>query len=197
MINIKKVVGQIKNDILYNTLLFEITEALDDQDPDLHEIENLLQKHPHYIAEYKEINRFSEISSIQVKDLVPQPGDPAVCKKLKLEINKNIKRLKELENFETDSSGSAYSIWIGSVGVMVIFMLHNYFALFTELYTSHGNYLYVLFALITAGTYWSYRRMKQNHEVQHQRFLVIYQKTKALIAKGLDTKFFGDEELYV
>ena len=65
MVNIEKVSNQILNDGLYNTLLFEIKEKLSVQDVTPMMIETLLRVEPSLIQEYKEINRQSELSSIQ------------------------------------------------------------------------------------------------------------------------------------
>ncbi len=61
---------------------------------------------------------------------------------MKTDINEKVGKLKALENFSVDSTYSAYEIWIGSAGVMVIFMTHNIIALFSELYNTHGIYVY-------------------------------------------------------
>ncbi len=67
MIDIEKVSKQIKDDFLYNTILFEIKEDLGPsiKDPSYEEIENMLLNDKKYIKDYKDINRYSELSSIQ------------------------------------------------------------------------------------------------------------------------------------
>ncbi|OHE12353.1 MAG: hypothetical protein A2525_00850 [Sulfurimonas sp. RIFOXYD12_FULL_36_11] len=196
MVNIEKVSNQILNDGLYNTLLFEIKEKLSLQNITPIMIENLLRKDPSLIQEYKEINRQSELSSIQVKELTIHKIDTYKIIKIKKEINQNVQILKNLENFETDSKSSAYSIWIGSVGVMVIFMAHNVIALFSELYTSDSLLVYGLFALILFFTYIGYIKIKKNHDAQHEIFKKVYVRTQNMIEDGLKASNFTYEEVY-
>ncbi|MDD3442264.1 MAG: hypothetical protein PHW89_03265 [Sulfurimonas denitrificans] len=196
MVNIQKVSNQILNDALYNTLLFEIKEKLSLQDITPVMVENLLREEPSLLTEYKEINRQSELSSIQVKELVINKNDTYKIIKIKKEINQNIQILKNLENFETDSKNSAYPIWIGSVGVMVIFMAHNVIALFSELYSTHSLLVYGSFALILFFTYFGYIKIKKNHDSQHQLFKKIYVTTQRMIKDGLKASNMDDDEVY-
>lgn len=196
MVNIKKVSHEIINDGLYNTLLFEIKENLGGSKATPIGIENILLKNPHYISEYKEINRQSEISSIHVKKLHVKDDEEPHAKTLKDKINDNIQTLKNLENFESDSKNSAYSIWIGSVGVMFVFILHNIIALFTELYSTHATLVYLLFGAILAATYMGYVKIKNNHDAQHLSYQKVYDSTKELIEKGLNLSVFTHNELY-
>lgn len=196
MVNIKKISNQILNDGLYNTLLFEMKEKLQNDKPTCEMIEELLKKNSAYIAEYKEINRHSELTSVQVKELKIDKNEEQEINKLKQNINQNVQKLKNLENFEVDSKNSAYSIWIGSVGVMVIFMAHNIVALFTELYTTHGGLVYTLFAIVLLLTYLGYKKIKDNHEKQHLIYKKIYHETKKMMDKGLKANYFTYDELY-
>ena len=196
MVNVKKISHQILDDGLYNTILFEMCEELDKKNPTPSEIENLLNTNTSYIKEYKEINRHSEISSIQIKELTLNDKDSTDAKDNKKLINENIQQLKNLENFEVDSSNSAYSIWIGSVGVMILFMAHNIIALFSELYTTHSIMVYALYSIVLVLTYIVYKKIKQNHELQHSKYQEIYTYTKEQIQKGLEKSYFTYNELY-
>lgn len=196
MVNMEKVSHQILNDALYNTLLFEIKERLYAQSITPIIIENLLNEDLSLIDEYKEINRQSELSSIHVKKLEIKESDEKDVVALKTDINKNLQILKNLENFETDSKESAYSIWIGSVGVMVIFIAHNVIALFSELYTTHAALVYMFFVLILGLTYLGYIKMKINHDNQHLIFQKIYTSTKEMLKIGLKDSLFTYDEVY-
>lgn len=196
MINIEKVSHQILNDALYNTLLFEIKERLSAQSITPKMVENLLKEDSSLIDEYKEINRQSELSSIHVKKLDTKESDEKDVVALKTEINKNIQMLKNLENFETDSKESAYSIWIGSVGVMVIFIAHNVIALFSELYTTHAALVYLFYIFILGLTYLGYIKMKINHDNQHLIFQRVYTSTKDLLEGGFNDSVFTHDNVY-
>ena len=194
MINIKKVAHQLKYDGMYNTVLIEIEEELKNEEPTIEEIEELITKNEYYINEYKELNRYGELSSVHAKKLVVNEDDEQ--KEFKTKLNENVQQLKNLENFEVDSKNSAYSIWIGSAGVMVVFMAHNIVALFSELYHTHGGLVYSSFAIIMGLTYWAYRKMKNNHEEQHERYKVLHKETRAMIKEGLEKNYFTHEEFF-
>lgn len=196
MVNIEKVSHQILNDALYNTLLFEIQERLFEKKITPKMIEELLKEDLLLINEYKEINRQSELSSIHVKELSIRENDNKEAASLKLEINKNIQILKNLENFETDSKESAYSIWIGSVGVMVIFIAHNVIALFSELYATHAALVYMFYALILGLTYLGYVKIKINHDNQYLVFQKIHASTKEMLRNGLASSVFAYNDVY-
>lgn len=197
MINIKKVAYQIKFDGMYNTVYIEIQDELNNQNPTVEEIEKLLyNNNEYYIWEYKNLNRYGELSSVHAKKLDIKEDDNEELKTFKQNLNENVQQLKNLENFEVDSKNSAYSIWIGSVGVMVIFMAHNIVALFSDLYNTHGTLVYISFAIILGFTYWSYRKIKQNHENQHIKYQALHQETRAKIKEGFEKSYITYDELF-
>ncbi len=196
MVNIKKVAYQIKFDGMYNTVYNEVQEELKKTDPTVDEIEELIQDKEYYIWEYKELNRYGELSSVHAKKLTINEDETSVIKKFKENLNTKIQQLRNLEMFEVNSKNSAYSIWIGSVGVMVIFMAHNIIALFSELYTTNGALVYSFFALIMAFTYWAYKKTKQNHENQHTKYKVLLDNARELVKDGLEHKYFTYDEFY-
>lgn len=196
MINIKKVAYQIKFDGMYNTVLNEIEEEFNNENLTVDEIENILNEKEYYIGEYKELNRYGELSSVHAKNLDMKDTDDTDTKSFKTKLNEKVQILRNIENFEVDSKNSAYSIWIGSVGVMVIFMAHNIIALFSEIYTTHGTFVYVGYGAILALTYWAYRKVKDNHENQHVKYKILHKETRILIKKGLDNNYFTFDEFY-
>ena len=196
MVDIKKVAYQLKFDGMYNTVYIEVQEKLQNDNPTLEEIENLLKKDDYYIWEYKELNRYGELSSVHAKNLDIKNNDKDEVKSLKELLNTKIQKLRNLEMFEVNSKNSAYSIWIGSVGVMVIFMAHNIIALFSELYTTHGGLVYSFYLSILGLTYWAYKKAKRNHEDQYAKYKVLLSDTRVIIAKGLNDKYFTYDELY-
>ncbi len=197
MVNIQKVSNQILNDGLYNTLLFEIKEKLFSQEVTPLMIEGILRKEPSLLGEYKEINRQSELSSIQIKELEVKESDTPQIAQRKREINESVQILKNLENFEGDSKNSAYPIWIGSIGVMVLFMAHNIIALFSDLYTTHESAVYLSYGIVMWLTYLGYIKVKNNHDAQHAVFAATYTKTKEMIEYGLLRGDFLHQEIYV
>lgn len=196
MINIKKVAFQLKFDGMYNTVYIEVQEELKNENPTLEEIERLISDKEYYIWEYKELNRYGELSSVHAKKLLISENEESTIKKFKEKLNEKTQELRNLEMFEVDSKNSAYSIWIGSVGVMVIFMVHNIIALFSELYTTHGSLVYTSYALVMAFTYWTYKKAKQNHENQHAKYKVLLDDTRLIIKNGLAKNYYTYDECF-
>lgn len=197
MVNIYKVSSQILHDGLYNTLLFEIKEQLGVQEITEDEICSYLQQHSEAVGEYKEINRQTELSNIQTKELLVGMDDSLESKNLKNSINKNMQILRNLEHFEEDATHSAYAIWISSFGFMLIFMIHNLFALFSELYTTAPLLVYGTYVVMSYFTYIWYVKMRDNHNKQHALFQTVYTQTKAMIADGFKSGCFTYDELYI
>ena len=196
MINIKKVAHQLKFDGMYNTVYIEVQEELKSEDPSVEMIEELITNNEYYVNEYKELNRYGELSSVHAKELIIDENESDEMKTFKAALNDNVQQLRNLENFEVDSKNSAYSIWIGSAGVMIIFMAHNIVALFSELYHTHGGLVYGSFAIILGLTYWAYRKVKLNHEEQHKRYKLLHKETRAMIKEGLEKGYFSHEEFF-
>ena len=196
MVNIKKVAKLIKLDGMYNTIYTEVQEKLNNDNPSIEEIEELISNDEYFIWEYKELNRYGELSSIHAKKLELKDSDNGEVKEYKTKLNEKTQILRNLEMFEVDSKNSAYSIWIGSFGVMVIFMAHNLIALFSEYYTTHAPFVYSGYALIMSLTYWAYKKAKDNHENQFAKYKVLLKDTRELVKNGLENKYFTYDEFY-
>ena len=102
MINIKKVAYQIKHDGMYNTVYIEVLDKLNKEDPSVDDIENLLKEDEYFVWEYKELNRYGELSSVHAKKLEIKDSDDTDTKAFKEELNENVQQLRNLENFEVD-----------------------------------------------------------------------------------------------
>jgi len=195
MLNLLKVAHQIKTDILYNTLYFEIKERLNLESPSESEILTLIKSDNQLLDEYRDINTQTELSNIQLNELHVN-NTQTNEKEIKESINAQAKQLRELEGFSSNSENSAYSIWIGSVGVMFIFMFHNYFSLYSEAYHTNPLFVYSLYGGILFITYWAYKKMKANHEKQHQVYNTIYSKLKSSINDAINSKIVTYTEIY-
>ncbi len=196
MINIKRVAHQLKYDGMYNTVYIEVQEKLNKEDLSVAEIEKLLEEDEYFIWEYKELNRYGELSSVHAKKLDIKDDDSSEKKDFKTKLNENVQQLKNIEMFEVDSKNSAYSIWIGSAGVMIIFMMHNIIALFSELYKTHGALVYTSYAIVLGLTYWMYKKAKINHESQHKNYQVLHATTREMIRNGFERNYFTHEEFF-
>ncbi len=80
---------------------------------------------------------------------------------------------------------------------MLIFMIHNLFALFSELYTTAPLLVYGTYVVMSYFTYIWYVKMRDNHNKQHKVFQDVYVKTKEMMESGLENGYFSYDELYV
>jgi hypothetical protein len=160
------------------------------------EILKLLQKYPHFLDSYKELNTQSEISNIQIKEQPLLKQDPQECKAIKTTINENIPKLIALEAFEKPADTMIYVVWIGSLVAFLIFVVHNLVVLYTWWYEDYDLAVFASYALLIGLGVWYYKRSLKKHEKKHREFLEIYRETKEAIEKGLKSGCIKEEELY-
>ena len=69
MVNIQKVIKQIHSDGKYDAILDIAKKTLNNNNPTLEDIKQLVLKDTFYLKEYKNLNRWGELSSIHIKEL--------------------------------------------------------------------------------------------------------------------------------
>lgn len=113
MINKLKVIDDIKNDGKYDAILDVVKQTLNVDEPTKEQIAKLVEDDPFYITEYKDLNRWGELSSVHINELELKEGDTWESKELKEQINKNAYYLRNGEEYEIKQKMS--SIWHGQV----------------------------------------------------------------------------------
>jgi len=69
MVNIQKVIKQIHSDGKYDAILDIAKKTFNNNNPTLEDIKQLVLKDTFYLKEYKNLNRWGELSSIHIKEL--------------------------------------------------------------------------------------------------------------------------------
>ena len=69
MVNIQKVIKQIHSDGKYDAILDIAKKTCNNNNPTLEDIKQLVLKDTFYLKEYKNLNRWGELSSIHIKEL--------------------------------------------------------------------------------------------------------------------------------
>ncbi len=197
MINIKKVVDDIKNNGKYDAILEYLKKATNNKNPSLADIEKLVKEDEYYIAEYKDLNRWAEISSVHIKSLSIKDNDSLKAKEVKEKINADLDYLVLGEEYQVPSKKVIHAAWTGFVLLPVIYVIDNMVRMFTSWYITSPNLVYLTFAIVTIVCLWGFYKVTQNHSRQHKQYTNKQQEIRALVAQGLKENYFTYEEVYI
>lgn len=197
MISIKKVVDDIKNNGKYDAILEYLKKASDNDDPTLEEIESLVCEDEYYIAEYKDLNRWGEISSVHIQELGLKESDSERAKDVKSKINDGLEYLVLGEEYQVPSKKVIHAAWTGFVLLPTIYVIDNMVRMFTTWYITHIDYVYFSFTIVTAISLWGFYKVTQNHTRQHKQYIQRQQEVRAMVKEGLEEEYFTYEEVYI
>ncbi len=197
MISIKKVVGDIKNNGKYDAILEHLKKATNDENPSLEIIKKLVKEDEYYIAEYKDLNRWAEISSVHVQTLKIKESDSSKAKEVKEKINADLDYLVLGEEYQIPSKKVIHAAWTGFVLLPSIYVIDNMVRMFTTWYITSPNYVYLSFAIVTILCLWGFYKVTQNHSRQHKQYGDKQKEIRDLVAKGLEKNYFTYEEVYI
>jgi hypothetical protein len=197
MISIKKVTNDIQNNGKYDAILEQVKKTLGNENPTFEEIEKLISKDKYYIAEYKDLNRWGEISSVHIQPLEIKESDCDEAKELKTKINADLEYLVLGEEYQVPSKKVIHIAWTGFVLLPAIYVIDNMVRMFTTWYITHANYVYLSFAIVTVICLWGYYKVTQNHARQHKQYTQKQQEIRALVNEGLEKNYFTYEEVYI
>ncbi len=196
MVNLDKVPKQIKTDGLFSYIYDDILKEANLKEIDENQIREYLLKNPIYLDEYRRLNKDIEISNIHLKEFEILENDTEDSAIIKTEINQNADRLRGLEKFSLNSSDSAYPIWIGSLAVFGVFTIHNFFGLFTDVYSSFPALIYGSYVLVIFYAYRMYKKTIVNHNKKNRLYKETFEKTKNLIDAGVEKNYFKRADIY-
>ncbi len=197
MINIKKVVNEIAYDGKYDEILDHVKVALDTKEPDLKQIFKLVNEDELYIKEYKDLNRWGELSSVHVNELDIKDEDSQESIKIKNQINKDVKFLINLEEYEIPSKNVIYLAWTGFIALPSIYVIDNIVRLSTDLYKDNQeNSVYLSFLLVVLIAGWGFFRVVKNHKQKHEKYMRTQKETRELIKLGIENGYFTEQDVY-
>jgi len=196
MINKLKVIDDIKNDGKYDAILDVVKQTLKSDEPTKEQIAKLVEDDPFYIIEYKDLNRWGELSSVHVNELEPKDGDTWESKELKERINKNVTYLKNGEEYEIKQKNVIYLAWTGFIALPSIYVIDNLVRIM-GLYDGNENSVYISFLLVLLASAWGYMKVTANHKRQHEKYTQTQKDTRALIQDGLENSSFSYAEVYL
>lgn len=197
MVSIKKVVDDIKNNGKYDAILEHLKQATSNQNPSSEEIEELVKKDDYYIAEYKDLNRWGEISSVHVQALEIKQSDSPKAKEVKKKINADLDYLVLGEEYQVPSKKVIHAAWTGFVLLPSIYVIDNMVRMFTTWYITSPNYVYLSFIVVTMLCLWGFYKVTQNHSRQHKVYIDKQKEVQALVSLGLKENYFTYEEVYI
>lgn len=196
MVNIKKVAKDIQSDGKYDALLDMVKEDIKSENPTLIEIEKLISEDKKYIVEYKDLNRWGELSSVHVKKLEINPNDKKEAKETKELINKDLDYLVLGEEYEVGSKKTIYLAWTGFIALPSIYVIDNIVRLATDFYITHENHVYFSFLIVMLLSTWGYLKVTKNHKRQHDKYIKTQQEIRSLVKTGLEKNYFSFNEVY-
>ena len=196
MTNIKKVVNDIKDDGKYDAILDVVKDKLQNQNPSYEDIQHLVETYSYYIKEYKDLNRWGELSSVHLNELHVDDADTDEAIITKETINKNASYLTNGEEYEIKQKNIIYLAWTGFIALPSIYVIDNLVRIM-DLYKDNENSVYISFVIVIMASIWGYMKVTKNHKNQHERYMQTQSDTKALVKSGIDRKFFTYEEVYL
>ena len=197
MVSIKKVANDIQNNGKYDALLEHLKKTSGKETPTLEEIENLIIEDDYYISEYKDLNRWGEISSIHIQKMETKESDSSEAKEVKEKINRDLEYLVLGEEYQVPSKKIIHAAWTGFVLLPSIYIIDNMVRMFTTWYITHTGYVYLSFAIVTILCLWGYYKVTQNHSRQHKQYSEKQQEMRALVKEGLEKNYFNYDEVYI
>ena len=197
MISIKKVVSEIKENGKYDAILEHLKTTTNNQNPSFEEIEKLVKEDAYYIDEYKDLNRWGEISSVHVQALEIKESDSPQAKEVKEKINEDLDYLVLGEEYQVASKKVIHAAWTGFVLLPSIYVVDNMVRMFTTWYITNPSLVYLSFAILTILCFWGFYKVTQNHSQQHKAYTNKQKEIRALVAEGLEKNYFTYEEVYI
>jgi hypothetical protein len=178
-------------------MLITVKKTLNLDNPSLEDIKRLVLEDEYYIKEYKDLNRWGELTSVHIKDLKVKDNDNQEIKDVKYKINKDIKFLRSREEYEVKSKDSIYFAWTVSIALPSIYIIDNMVRLFTDIYINNNqNSVYLSFVIVVILSILGYKKISNSHKKLHTQYIQIQKEIRKLIALGLEKKYFTLEEIY-
>ena len=197
MINIKKVVNEIHSDGRYDAILDIVKKDLGTDTPSVEDIEKLVLKDTYYITEYKDLNRWGELTSIHIKELEIKSSDTLQIRDLKEKINEDMRFLKNREEYEVPSKDTIYLAWTGFIALPSIYVIDNIVRLFTDLYKNNNEIsVYLSFIVVIILSAWGYKKVSSSHKELHQKYIQTQKQMRKLISLGIEKNYFTFDEIY-
>ena len=197
MINKIKVINEIKDDGKYDAILDVVKKTLECDAPTAEQIAELIETDPFYIAEYKDLNRWGELSSVHIHELEVENEDSKEAKTTKEQINKNVIFLRNREEYQIPSKNAIYLAWTGFIALPAIYVIDNIVRLATDLYIDgQESSVYISFVLVLVASIWGYLKVKNNHTTLHKKYVQTQVETRELIKNALDKNYFSYDEVY-
>ena len=196
MININKVISDIHSDGKYDAMLESIKKTLNIYTPSLKDIKKLVIEDDYYVKEYKDLNRWGELSSVHIKELSLNGNDTLEVKNIKEKINQNITYLTNNEEYEIPSKKIIYAAWTGFITLTIIYVIDNITRVFTHLYITNPNAIYISFAVVFIISILGYIKIVKNHTLQHKKYIQTQKDTRQLIKDALSKKYITINEVY-
>jgi len=178
LINLQRVVKEIKTVGLYDLVLQDVQRFWKKNRVNENEIHEAIQKNPEILHDYMQTNVEYNLSNIHIREIKADDLKDE-CKQTAQKVNENLKLLRELEKYTLDFEQSATLVIIFSIEFFVLFSV-QYFIVLLNL-KDWQWWIYTLFASSVAVAYWYGKKQSRLYEANKKIYDKTYSQTKEML----------------
>ncbi len=194
MLNMQRVVDEIKNVGLYSLVLQDVERVLKKENPTKEEIGEVLKKHPQILREYMQTTVEYNLSNIHLRDIDIEKL-PQSCKEKARKINENLSLLREIEKYTLNFEQSSTLVLIFSVEFFVLFSV-QYFIVLLNL-KAYQWYIYSFFALSIVVAWLYARKERAKYKKNSALYQKMYEETLEMIKELEKDGCIRKADLYI
>jgi hypothetical protein len=169
---------EIKTVGLYDLILQDVQKIIGRSHVSEDEILEVMEKHPHILEDYKQINVEYNLSNIHLKDIDITSIAPE-CKDEAEAVNRNLTLLREIEKYTLDFEQSSTLVIIFSIEFFVLFSV-QYFIVLLDL-KEWQWWIYGVFALSIVVAWLYAKKERKLYELNSDIFEKKYEETLKMI----------------
>lgn len=199
MIHTARAIHEIRTGSIFQILLKDLIESCQIKNPGPFELEKAFEANLDFQEEYRRLNRENGVSSIHYGSIPVEHSNSPEKESFTTNYNSILNQMKSLEKYEQGASGNLSFVWIGSVAIGIIFMIHNIISLFLrdeDLYAKMGNWIYFTYGLIILSGFALILRSNRSHERNRKLFQSLATEMEQLVQIGLEKNYFSETELF-
>ncbi|WP_457750205.1 hypothetical protein [Sulfurimonas sp.] len=194
MINLERVVREIKTIGLYDLVLQDVQRVAEKNRVSEAEIRQIIEENPQILEDYMQTNVEYNLSNIHVRDIAVNDLKDD-CKPQAQQVNANLTQLRALEKYTLDFEQSATLVIIFSIEFFVLFSV-QYFIVLLNL-KEWQWWIYTLFASSVALAYWYGKKQSNIYAKNKKKYEELYMQTLELLKELEDKGCIKKEDLLI
>lgn len=186
----------IRDDGLFSLLFDDMKRAAAAEDLSVSQLAEMLDRGGQHLDEYLRLCRDNDLSTIDIVAPENDATDSEEISRAKASLAESLSAAKALERFALPCRHGLMAMWTGFAGVLVIFLAHNVFAIWTEAYSTAPALVYGTFFAIIALTVLVHLRIVKSRNRQHSTFIAALQDTESSVRRGLEEGWLSEGEIF-